>query len=1033
MTQPMTSQSLTARRRRREAGQSLTVAISVLFLLLFLGGIFIAIVINNLRAAKTNAKQSAAGKLAVAGLEYLDRQMTNSPEGADWRPRPNFADGPIDPADPDFDWLRPCNDPSIDPAASPPEACGYTRVNFGGDEPTVGNLGGRALVRVRYSPYRPYLGAGAQPGDLWDDRNENGTFDAGERVCRAGEDPGVVACSAPDPTRKYARLDAVGRAGVVVTGDPTTYSRSQAKSLLVARIGYKTIGINEYLRYFTNKDNRPATAALGSTLQVKDAPAGATAADPRPVGAAEVRDIPSSYYGAIRSNAPLSFYGPNYLFLDPRRNDALEVAGSISLANVASATAALPNTATGNPGRVFITNTGATGAIPPPANPNVFPSGSGSFSTLNGLVRDNVTGAATEGNLRQVSRLSVPTIDLNRYRALTLGSPPMAAKYTTANPIPAALGNDFPGSIGWGAGLYIPNRDETNPASETLAGAYSPRIDWLNPGATAYWQAGFKYVPPGVSLDLSPRFLTLSRSVNLPATASRSYSFRRPDGTRLNDSTIVRYSELPGSGAPQAGLPAPGGNEYRYGGYPADPIVGVANAFEGDYVIFAEGNLRLSGALGGRDPETGAYFRRHVTIVSNGTVYIEGNLLKDNIDPADASAGASAVRGRSTIAVMARDYVTVNTTQFLKPSDVRDNPNPATADDVWARLNATQGTFSYQFATAPVDTFDPLSGRLTGTATPTYSPTLFVRHASLQSGAAGSPSVANIFLTMNENNGGGVIQDNNLIPSYPVTRPGATAGAFLDDVLPLTPALLFPTWTYPYAAAPPAIGTVNKGKLKYDLAGSSGDYVFSRVGVAPLDIRIEALIYAQEGSFFVIPGPWFNPNPNDTYEAYLTRTHPTDGTQGARDGDNALSVSSTASIDSRYPFHGEPQDIRLTFVGAISENLPAEIGDQGAWLEKWGWAPNYQGSTGLPAMTGFPVAQPRAATVHGRLGALPGPLSNLATNSSSGIVYIYDDRLGLPYDGNGVALRADAFGRTLPASPRLPVAPGMLYSGDSPQ
>ena len=35
-------------------------------------------------------------------------------------------------------------------------------------------------------------------------------------------------------------------------------------------IGYKTIGINEYLRYFTNKDNRPATAALGSTLQVKD-------------------------------------------------------------------------------------------------------------------------------------------------------------------------------------------------------------------------------------------------------------------------------------------------------------------------------------------------------------------------------------------------------------------------------------------------------------------------------------------------------------------------------------------------------------------------------------------------------------------------------------------------------------------------------------------------------------------------------------------------------------------------------------------
>ena len=44
-----------------------------------------------------------------------------------------------------------------------------------------------------------------------------------------------------------------------------------------------------------------------------------------------IRDITSVYYGAIRSNAPLTFHGPNFLFLDPRRNDALEVAGTISL------------------------------------------------------------------------------------------------------------------------------------------------------------------------------------------------------------------------------------------------------------------------------------------------------------------------------------------------------------------------------------------------------------------------------------------------------------------------------------------------------------------------------------------------------------------------------------------------------------------------------------------------------------------------------------------------------------------------------
>ena len=79
-------------RRRRETAQSLTVAIIVLFLLLFLGGLFIALIVNNMRAGQTAAKGYAADKLAQAGLQYIDDQLTKSPEGADWRPVPFVAD-----------------------------------------------------------------------------------------------------------------------------------------------------------------------------------------------------------------------------------------------------------------------------------------------------------------------------------------------------------------------------------------------------------------------------------------------------------------------------------------------------------------------------------------------------------------------------------------------------------------------------------------------------------------------------------------------------------------------------------------------------------------------------------------------------------------------------------------------------------------------------------------------------------------------------------------------------------------------------
>lgn len=1054
-------------RRRREAAQSLTVAISVLFLLLFLGGIFIAIVINNLRAARTGAKQTASSRFAQAGLEYLDRQLSESPEGADWRPRPDFANGAIDPNDPDFDWLRPCNDPSIDPLADPAEPCGYTRVNFGGDDPTVGNLGGRGLIRVSYLPYRPLTGAGSQIGDLWDDVNRNGAFDGTqERVCRSGEAPGPGGCIAPDPTRKYIKLEAVGRAGIVVTGDPTTYARSQGKSLLYEKVGYKSIGLNEYVRYITNKDGSPTTASLGAMIQMKDAPAGSPGARPNTPGteAAEprLREIPSIYYGPIRSNANLRFYGPNYLFLDPRRNDALEVAGLISLANVPDGETNLNNyspvvvpsepandgeeaSTQGNYGRAWVTNIGATGSIAPSVAPNLLPSGSPVFSLLGGLVRDNAAGVGTPGaNLRHVARLSVPLIDLVRYRSVTQGSERMAAVHTGPNPVGGFADPNFAGSIGWGANMYIGNTGEVNRPSNALIDAYSPRVDWLTPGGSTNWQTGFKYEPPGVTITFTPRFIILERTPTRPNDPQqRPFTFRDPaTGNRLtNTQTIIRYTDLGGGpGAPAAGI---AGGTPTFAGYPAVPI--TPNIYQGDFTIFAEGNVRVRGVIGGRDPETARYFLRHLTVVSGGTIYVDGSLLRDNLggDPAtdplaDNSANAAQVRGRSTIALLAKEYVTVNTTQFLKPGDSRPAGANVAPQEGPARLSATPGALdnlTYQtITTAPVNFYDA-NGRITGLTTPNYGgQRLFLR----QSSADAPPDGANIWLTMNQSVQGGFLQDNPIIPApFPVVGDGATgpAGVWLNSVFAIPPATMFPANGVPYAA-PTNAGMTNAGKIIYDRPNSTSDYLLSRLGISPLDVRVEALMYAQEGSFFIIPGPWLNANPNDTYLRYMVGDVATGNTPTVRrDGENALvNPNDPARIHPRYPFFGEPQDIRLTFFGAISENLPAEIGDQGSWLEKWGWVPRYQGSMGLPSEPGYPVqadagsATPTTVpTVHGPIdpALLPGPLGR-----GAGIVYSFDDRLLLPYAGDGSPLRADGFGRVLPAAPRLPVAPGMIYTGE---
>ncbi len=77
----------------------------------------------------------------------------------------------------------------------------------------------------------------------------------------------------------------------------------------------------------------------------------------------------------------------------------------------------------------------------------------------------------------------------------------------------------------------------------------------------------------------------------------------------------------------------------------------------------------------------------------------------------------------------------------------------------------------------------------------------------------------------------------------------------------------------------------------------------------PLPVRIEAMIYAQNGSWFVIPGPWFNEDPDE------------------------FGLDPTLQD---YPGYREPLNIRISCYGAITENMPADLGAAAEWTSKWG-------------------------------------------------------------------------------------------------
>jgi hypothetical protein len=798
------------------------------------------------------------------------------------------------------------------------------------------------------------------------------TFDQGRALIRVTynprPDPNPYDTKV-DPYSRYLKIESIGRVGEFRPSDPTMLLGATTQ-LWREKIAYAPIGITDYARFVTNLDRIPrmiefgiptdfgamcATSATGSDVVSVPMFVG----DPALVaGWGSQSQGSQTYGGPMRFNGGLQVVGDLRVYLNPDMGDKLEVAGEI-VSPDPSISAQQFRVLT-QAGSQLITN-----------------SSNGAFSTFGGLVRDGRRVQDVQGYPRGIEYLAPPIMNevdpatgRERYRAATRFS---------GNWVKDANGNYFnTGRLGFGQGIYVENSTEIQSETQGFSGGQSLRSEWLNPnGGSAYWQGPY-YVPPGCHIQLLHDGLIITRD-----SRDDGQTWRNPLTNEVTARHSVRfylYKDLASPTGVFSKNDMPGGD--------------VPKPFNG--VIYCEGNARIRGIIPGGI---------QLTVASGGTIYVEGSIVKDTTVTQGNFATAA-------LSLLAHDYICVNTSQFVGPvisSPLNFEPD---AQDTVApyHISISQGRpfqALFEFGEDPRTYQGPDEGK---------NPRLYVRHAADSGGA----SYMNLLVN------GGLYQFANAYPNGAGDFFPTTMAAIPIYGLTLSQYQVYSKFEHTsFALAPPDsnnryaldyIGQANYLTFQSDpsVQASMGNrlYLLSSVAVQPLDVKIEALMYAQTGSFFVIPGAWLNNNPNDRRDVYYQG--------GSSKADRDTTRLNNFGTHPEFPFYGEPLDVRIRIVGAIAENFPPAMADQQEWLRHWAWTPKEYGGSGMHIPT--------------RLHDLPLD-SKLPYAANLSIVHdptFTTARAGglVSATTNVPPLRVDKFGRTLPATPMLPVSPKLLYFGE---
>jgi hypothetical protein len=875
--------------KKSRRGQTLILALAILFLLVILGAIFVTTLLRNLTRVTRQGKTDEALTLAMAGLQYASNQFKTSVDGADWRPAPaeplwRYPGGtvPQRELDPDYEWL------------SDNGAFARPFVRFGTGR-------GRFLLRVTFEPTLEAQSAAGSGNQV----QQNSGMIHIESIGRPGEFDANDPSFLNDPTAKRG------------TASASSYRKVEA---------YVPIGLLDQLWWITNHTNEQGPAAFGVPMLQN---AGFDARYPESATNQRIMEYPAVYQGTIRSNTDVEFYGRNVIRVYPARGEGVFVKGEIRLAPRGS----LPNPASiqlqvdamdddGN-GRAPT----VVGTVPvidsnddddDPANDSVLRSVSEAASTnaaFDPLVlqtpgrqpqwvvldekhlRQEPTAAEGGAPNRSIRMISAPLLNqddpatgINRWRRLTRDSGAditigtrtfntgmfgLTDRYDmrrTVDPGATAVPAVAPSMRA--AGLYIDNFDDVQYPKNR------PRVkdEWLQRMPTPSW-SGDTYTPTIDKTPDHPDRKAPTPIVDILLTTVKDASTQlRPVLIVTRFDPDVRQTNLPQGAASDPRL------FYNLVGTNLVPV-GQTRIY--DYpqngIVFAEGSIRVRGLSG-----VGGLAPQPLNIVSGGTIYIEGNLMQLRGNSGQASGWQ--------ISLLAQDNVVVNPTAFTRVTQTHGNvtppagdPDDITVDGAYRVLPGSELDFA--FTTASL--FDE-----SGAAFARWL--LHVKHrGGDRTDASGQTSVTlNLPSLSTTWPIGADVYDFAAFPPPPATPVYATTIQPYYLFHEISPGATInwgeSSWRYPDQEQKTFFvpmdgvrllpGLDNTFRIQNDLstAANDKDYLLGKVAVlpesGPLPIRIEAVMYAYTGSWFVIPPPFFNdhldaskqPDPHDT-RAYFAQ------------------------------------------------------------------------------------------------------------------------------------------------------------------
>ncbi len=738
---------------------------------------------------------------------------------------------------------------------------------------------------------------------------------------------------------KYIKITAIGR----IADDPSIFRK------LVA---YKPIALTDYLFFVTNKSHSATnTAELGLDTWIDYNSNG------QYDGASE--DVTSSFRGGVRVNGNVIWHGTNRLDLTTDsgvpgvlRDDKVLASGRIDFA---SANTTVQVSLDGGPVQLAQPSTGAFNTIPNTFNEPTF---------LDGLAQQD----AALDPVRSVPYLAPPSLEASpqlyggqsRYLRLAqegLESDPRYTLATGASGQPASWDHGK-----WYADLNTPPTpgnyaDDIQSSMPYLIDNVSQLVNPLAPRD----EAG----RPAMPTDLNAPSKWGGKNYELYSNA--------PEGVQIFITPDLIWIKRTDENA--------SADESVWRGYPY-PLNGV---------IYAQGNVKVFGLLG----QSTAAQSKNLTIISDASIIVTGSLLR----PSDVDNTISEYDyTNSACALLARQHVIVDPTANLEWSLVAHYTPRSLAspwDPSFFLVKPNEG-LTIQWLNGPLDAQDvPAGSHLymtllhTGEHSAT-SPLPFdntgittsFEATDLVTGATNGPTLYDFDL------GGGVTQyvfNDPPIPDPPGLAPWQTNA-------------IYPKWerrSFPLEAAAGAaqdyLQLLPGIRQMVQIANvSSFDYFHGNWKLERLDasnypvgpgmvIKVNALMYAEDGTFAIVPGEWWDDTLADPNWTWKDLNY-----NGVQDpGEDRDSVT------RRYLRYNYA--VRIN--GAINENYTAPISLVKDWANKW----SYSVSDGAGGY------------------------------SWRSVKYTFDDSLRTTRwdDGNGVV---DHLEENVPRLPALPCSPVLIRS-----